>query len=273
MSKKGLGTGLSSLLGDVAEGGGEGLTQLPLEKLQPGRFQPRQVFDEAALDELADSIANSGLLQPLVVREIAQDRYEIIAGERRWRAAQRARLIEVPVLIREFDDERALELAIVENVQREDLGAVEEARGYQRLMDEFGHTQATVAGLVGKSRPHVANLLRLLTLPASVQEMVQTGSLSAGHARALIGADDAEALAKEVLAKSLNVRQVEALAKGAQGKSEPKTKSADVRLLEEELTQELGLAVEIAERGKGGHLKLSYATNEQLDQLLEKLRS
>ena len=272
MSKKGLGTGLSSLLGDVAEGGGEGLTHLPLESLQPGRFQPRQVFDEVALDELADSISNSGLLQPLVVREIAQDRYEIIAGERRWRAAQRARLVEVPVLIREFDDERALELSIVENVQREDLGAVEEARGYQRLIDEFGHTQATVAGLVGKSRPHVANLLRLLSLPSNVLDLVQNGKLSAGHARALIGAENAESLAKEVVAKKLNVRQVEALAKGAPAKSATKEKSADVRLLEEELSQDLGLTVEIAEKAKGGELKIRYTSNEQLDQILRKIR-
>jgi len=272
MSKKGLGTGLSSLLGDVADGSAEGLTQLPLEKLQPGRFQPRQVFDEAALDELADSIANSGLLQPLVVRGIAQDRYEIIAGERRWRAAQRARLMEVPVLIREFDDERALELSIVENVQREDLGAIEEARGYQRLMDEFGHTQATVAGLVGKSRPHVANLLRLLSLPNSVQDLVQNGRLSAGHARALIGLDDPEGLAKEILAKNLNVRQVEALAKGPAKPAEPKAKSADVRLLEEELAQELGLGVEIVEQGKGGLIKIKFGNNEQLDHLLNRLR-
>ena len=273
MSKKGLGTGLSSLLGDVAEGGGEGLTHLPLESLQPGRFQPRQVFDETALDELADSIANSGLLQPLVVREIAQDRYEIIAGERRWRAAQRARLMEVPVLIRAFDDERALELSIVENVQREDLGPIEEARGYQRLLDEFGHTQATVAGLVGKSRPHVANLLRLLSLPTSVLDMVQDGKLSAGHARALIGVPEAETLAREIVAKNLNVRQVEALAKGGAAKAEPKQKSADVRMLEEELSQNLGLGVTVNEKGRGGELKILYGTNEQLDQLIQKLKS
>ena len=273
MSKKGLGTGLASLLGDVAEGGGEGLVHLPLENLQPGRFQPRQVFDEAALDELADSIANSGLLQPLVVREIAQDRYEIIAGERRWRAAQRARLTEIPVLIRAFDDERALELAIVENVQREDLGAIEEARGYQRLLDEFGHTQATVAGLVGKSRPHVANLLRLLTLPAGVLDLVQTGKLSAGHARTLIGAPDSEALAREIAAKNLSVRQAESLTKkGASPQKAPKEKSADVRLLEEELSQELGLTVQIKQRETGGDLLVSYASNEQLDDLIHKLK-
>ena len=272
MSKKGLGAGLSSLLGDVAEGGGEGLTNLPLEVLQPGRFQPRQVFDEAAMDELADSIANSGLLQPLVVREVSQDRYEIIAGERRWRAAQRAGLADIPVLIREFDDERALELSIVENVQREDLGAIEEARGYQRLIDEFGHTQATVAGLVGKSRPHVANLLRLLSLPVPVLELVQAGRLSAGHARALIGTEDPTALAHEVIAKSMSVRQVEALAKGTGNPKPTKEKSADVRLLEEELAQELGLTVQIAARGKGGELKISYGSNEQLDTLLNKLR-
>ena len=271
MSKRGLGTGLSLLLGEI--GDDNDLTQVPLEQLQPSRFQPRQVFNEAALDALADSIANSGLLQPLVVREIAQDRYEIVAGERRWRAAQRARLVEVPVLVRTLDDARALELAIVENVQRQDLNAVEEACGYQRLIDEFGHTQATVAGLVGKSRPHVANLLRLLSLPSGVLDLVQNGSLSAGHARALIGGEDPLALARKVLAKNLSVRQVEALAKGATLKPVRRSKNADVRLLEEELAQELGLDVEIAERGTGGQLRLGYANNEQLDQLLAKLRT
>ncbi len=271
MSKKGLGAGLTSLLGEVGAEAAAGLTHLPLEHLQPGRFQPRQAFDDTALDELADSIANSGLLQPLLVREIAQDRYEIVAGERRWRAAQRARLGEVPVLIRDFDDARALELAIVENVQREDLGPIEEARGYQRLLDEFGHTQATVAGLVGKSRPHVANLMRLLTLPASVLDLVQAGHLSAGHARALIGHEGAEALARQVAAKNLSVRQVEALVKNPAATSEPKPKSADIRLLEEELTQDLGLRVEIHTRAKGGELRVRFGSNEQLDALIAKL--
>ena len=270
MSKKGLGTGLTSLLGEVSAEAA-GLTHLPLEQLQPGRFQPRQTFDDTALDELADSIANSGLLQPLLVREIAQDRYEIIAGERRWRAAQRARLGEVPVLIRDFDDARALELAIVENVQREDLGPIEEARGYQRLLDEFGHTQATVAGLVGKSRPHVANLMRLLTLPSSVLDLVQSGHLSAGHARALIGHDGAEALARQTVARNLSVRQVEALVKKPTAAGNPKAKSADIRLLEEELTQDLGLSVEIHARGKGGELRIRFGSNEQLDDLIAKL--
>lgn len=271
-NRKGLGAGLSSLLGDMDGHDSDGLRHLPLHSLQPGRFQPRQVFDEAALDELADSIANSGLLQPLIVREIAQDRYEIIAGERRWRAAQRAQLEEIPVLIRDFDDEHALELSIVENVQREDLNTLEEARGYQRLVDEFGHTQATVAGMVGKSRPHVANLLRLLSLPAGVLDLLQSGDLSAGHARALIAMDDPLALAKEVVAKNLNVRQVEALAKGAAPKSSLKQKSADVRLLEEELSQDLGLRIEILEKTAGGELKIRYRSNEQLDDLLAKLR-
>lgn len=272
MSKKGLGTGLSSLLGEVSEENGEGLTTLPIERLQPGRFQPRQVFDDTALDELADSIANSGLLQPLVVREIAKDRYEIIAGERRWRAAQRARLDQVSVIIREYDDERALELSIVENVQREDLGPVEEARGYQRLLDQFGHTQATVAGLVGKSRPHVANLLRLLSLPMAVLEMVQAGSLSAGHARALIGYKGAEALAREIISRGLNVRQVESIVKGISTRSIRGEKSADIRLLEEDLTQQLGLSVQITSRGTGGELKIRFESNHQLDAVIEKLR-
>ena len=276
MSKKGLGSGLSHLLGEMNGPETDGLTQLPIEQLQPGKFQPRQHFDEQALDELADSIANSGLLQPLVVRPLKDGTYEIIAGERRWRAAQKAHLAEVPVLIREMEDETALELAIVENVQREDLGAVEEARAYAQLMADFGHTQATVAGLVGKSRPHVANLLRLLTLPADVLNWVQDGSLSAGHARALIGADDPTGLAKQVKAKSLSVRQAEALAKGtpfaASLEKSPKEKSADVRDFEEQLSLDIGLSVEVVERGKGGELKIRYASNEQLDALAAKLR-
>ena len=212
--QKGLGSGLTHLLGDISGSETDGLTHLPIEQLHPGKFQPRQYFDDQALDELADLIANSGLLQPLVVRPLKDGEYEIIAGERRWRAAQQANLAQVPALIREMKDETALELSIVENVQREDLGAVEEARAYAQLMADFGHTQATVAGLVGKSRPHVANLLRLLTLPSDVLGWVQDGSLSAGHARALIGADDPAGLARQVKDKSLSVRQTEALAKG-----------------------------------------------------------
>ena len=276
MSKKGLGSGLTHLLGEMSSYEGETLRQVPIEQLQPGRFQPRQHFDEQALEELADSIANSGLLQPLVVRPLKDDSYEIIAGERRWRAAQKANFAEVTVIIREMEDETALELAIVENVQREDLGAVEEAHAYAKLMAEFGHTQATVAGLVGKSRPHVANLLRLLTLPADVLAYVQDGSLSAGHARAVIGADDPNGLAKEIIAKNLSVRQTEALAKGTPfaanlGKS-PKEKSADVRDFEEQLSLEIGFTVEVVERAKGGELKIKYASNEQLDAIAAKLR-
>ena len=276
MSKKGLGSGLTHLLGETSSFEGESLTQLPIEQLQPGRFQPRQRFDERALEELADSIANSGLLQPLVVRPLKGDAYEIIAGERRWRAAQKAHFTEVPVLIREMEDETALELAIVENVQREDLGAVEEAHAYAKLMADFGHTQATVAGLVGKSRPHVANLLRLLTLPAEVLDWVQEGSLSAGHARALIGADDPKSLAKDVIGKNLSVRQTEALAKATPfaaslGKL-PKEKSADVREFEEQLSLDIGYRVEVIERGKGGEIKIKYTSNEQLDAIAVKLR-
>ena len=280
MNKKGLGIGLTHLLGDISGQEGESLRQVPIEQLRPGRFQPRQYFDEQALEELADSIANSGMLQPLVVRPLKDDSYEIIAGERRWRAAQKANFAEVTVIIREMEDETALELAIVENVQREDLGAVEEAHAYAKLMAEFGHTQATVAGLVGKSRPHVANLLRLLTLPADVLAFVQDGSLSAGHARALIGADDPAGLAREIITKNLSVRQTEALVSAVNkntpfaanlGKS-PKEKSADVREFEEQLSLDIGLSVEVVERSTGGELKIKYASNEQLDAIAAKLR-
>ncbi len=229
--KKGLGRGLSHLFGEAeaayrpagAEsaaaapaqaGGGKAL---PVEYLRPGKFQPRRHFDEAALEELAGSIRHHGLLQPILVRPIAgqADAYEIIAGERRWRAAQLAALHDVPVIVQSLTDTQALEIALVENLQRQDLTALEEAEGYQRLIDEFGHSHGALGELVGKSRSHVANMLRLLALPAGVKTMLQDGALSAGHARALLTAPDPEALAKAVAERNLSVRDVERLANQA----------------------------------------------------------
>lgn len=288
--RKGLGRGLSSLLGEdktaaqnTAAGkalGGDGQQKLPIAFLKPNRWQPRYRFDDAAVEELADSLAEHGIIQPILVRKLGSDDYEIIAGERRWRAAQKAGLHDVPVVIRDLSDEESLELAIIENIQRESLTAVEEAKGYKRLMDDFKHTQEKVSQMVGKSRSHVANLLRLLSLPSSVQDLVDEGSLSMGHARALIGHANASSLAKEIVKKGLNVRQTEALVKPANegGKTKQNLKraagtekDADTRALERDLTEALGLSVEINHKGESGQLIITYKTLEQLDDVLEKL--
>lgn len=284
-AKKGLGRGLSALLGDDSglkdkkTGLGDGQQKLPTAFLQPNRWQPRYRFDDAAVEELAASLSEHGIIQPILVRQLATDSYEIIAGERRWRAAQKAGLHEVPVVLREMTDAEALELAIIENIQRESLTAVEEAKGYRRLMDDFGHTQDKVSQMVGKSRSHIANLLRLLSLPNGVQDMVDEGQLSMGHARALIGHSNALGLAKEVVSKGLNVRQTEALSKpandakssGTKLKSVGSGKDADTRALEKDLSDQLGLKVEINHRGESGQVIISYKTLEQLDDLIERL--
>lgn len=296
--KKGLGRGLSHLFGEAeaayrateapgaddaaASGSAAGARALPIEFLRPGRFQPRRRFDDQALAELADSIRTHGLLQPILVRPVDghPDAYEIIAGERRWRAAQKAGRHEVPVIVQQLDDSQALEIALIENLQRQDLTALEEAEGYQRLIDEFKHSHAELGQLVGKSRSHVANMLRLLALPDSVKEMVQAGQLSAGHARALLTAPNPEELAKSVIARGLSVRDAERLANLA--KTTPKSgekssspsggkKNADLVALERDLTERLGLAVTIESRGAGGALTVAYKTLDQLDDLLEKL--
>ncbi|WP_260597207.1 ParB/RepB/Spo0J family partition protein [Sphingomonas endolithica] len=281
--RSGLGRGLNALLGDIAreepigqsESLSPGLRTLPVGSISPHPNQPRRHFDEAALEELATSIAARGLIQPIVVRPHGKG-YQIVAGERRWRAAQRARLHEVPVIVRDFDDAATMEVALVENIQRQDLNAIEEAEAYHRLIDDYGHTQEALGKLVHKSRSHIANLLRLLELPQPVQERVVTGDLTMGHARALIGVADVEGLVDQVIAKGLSVRETERLARGA--KPEPRGRSAgdggrdaDLAALEHQLGDLLGLQVRIAYGAKGGSLTLNYATLDQLDMLCQRL--
>jgi ParB family chromosome partitioning protein len=275
----GLGRGLSALLGEepVTEPA-RGVRELPIEKLHPNRYQPRTRFDDAAIEDLAASIRARGILQPILVRPSAgrPGEYEIVAGERRWRAAQRARLHAVPVIERGLSDDESLEIAIVENVQRQDLSPIDEARGYRRLVDEFGHSQQAVADVVGKSRPHVANMLRLLGLPAAVQELLDGGALSAGHARALVTAAEPEWLAREIVARGLSVRHAEALARQAprsrgRGPLRP-AKDADTRALERRLGEALGLSVSIEHKGTaGGSVSIRYRTLEQLEEITARL--
>jgi len=280
--KRGLGRGLSSLLGDMereepvaAEADrSAAVRNIPVASIEANPDQPRRHFDEAALAELAASVAARGLIQPIVVRPVG-DRFQIVAGERRWRAAQRAQLHEIPALVRALDDAATFELAIIENVQRADLNAIEEAEAYQRLVSEYGHTQEALAKLVHKSRSHVANIMRLLDLPPGVRGMVADGRLTMGHARALIGAPDPEVLAHNVINRGLNVRQTEALAKGP-AKPRPlqpaqSTASADIEALERQIGDLLGLKVAIAHGPKGGDISIAYATLDQLDMVCQRL--
>jgi ParB family chromosome partitioning protein len=280
--RRGLGRGLSSLLGEE-QPAGEATRSIPVERLYPGRYQPRQRFDTESLSALADSIREKGIIEPIVVRT-HPDRpgdYEIVAGERRWRAAQEARLHEVPVVLREFDDRTALEIALVENIHRDDLSPLEEAEAYRRLMEEFSHTQEALARAVGKSRSHVANALRLLGLPESIKEKILDGELSAGHARALVTVDNPEALAETIIAKGLNVRQAEQLARREKssdsarprGRPPKQAKDPNTAALERDLGAMLGLRVNVEERGAGGVLSVYYETLEQLDDLLQRLSS
>jgi ParB family chromosome partitioning protein len=284
--RKGLGRGLSALIGDPgmpAAAAPRATRELPIELIHPGRFQPRTRFDEAELDALAGSIREVGLVQPIVVRRRgpAAEDYEIVAGERRWRAAQRAALHSVPVVVKEISDSQAMELALVENLQRADLNALEEAQGYRRLVDEFGQTQEQVAKIVGKSRSHVANTLRLLGLPEGVRLLVEDGRLSAGHARALLGATEPEKLARKIVDRGLNVRQAERLAQGKPAKAAkltdaapagPAQKDADTRALEANLSAALGLAVSVEFAGEaGGEVRIKYGTLEQLDEVCRRL--
>lgn len=286
MQKNRLGRGLASLIGEPSDM----QTRLPpegeqrmigIEQLKGGRFNPRKDFREEDLAELAESIRQKGLVQPIVARPNPhqQGTYEIVAGERRWRAAQKAGVYQVPVIVRELDDREVLELAIIENVQRADLNAIEEAGGYRDLVERFNYTQEQLAEIIGKSRSHVANTLRLLRLPVSVQEMVQLGKLDAGHARALIGREDAEAFAQRIIAEDLTVREVEALVQenigpvGAPGsKRKAREKDADTRAFEKELADALGLKVEI-KRGSGesGNLIIKYGNYDQLDYIRMRL--
>ncbi len=289
--KRGLGRGLSALMADVSETETNTPTpraadqQVPIEQIHPNPNQPRKRFNAAHLDDLVASIKEKGVLQPLIVRP-SGDGYEIVAGERRWRAAQQAQLHSLPVLIRNFTDTEVLEVAIIENIQRADLNPIEEAAGYKQLMDRFGHTQEKMAEALGKSRSHIANLLRLLQLPPSIQSYLADGTLSAGHARALITADDPEALAKKVIAEGLSVRATEALVKKASQPDTPKTaserrdkngpeKDADTRALEADLSAATGVKVTLTHKpdGEAGVLALSYDTLDQLDDLCRKLSS
>ena len=273
-SRRGLGRGLSALLDEVeapAEGGRAGMTDLPVEAIKANPSQPRRRFDDADIEELAASIREKGVLQPILVRPaMFAGQYEIVAGERRWRAAALAGLRHMPALVRSLSDAEVLEIAIVENVQRVDLSPIEEAEGYRALIDRFGRTQAEVAQVVGKSRVHVANALRLLQLPEPVKTMVREGRLTAGHARPLIGSPDAERLAIEVADKGLTVRQAETLAR-AKPAAPRKRKDADTAALENDLSEVLGLQVEIRDAGGAGELRIRYASLEQLDDLCRRL--
>ena len=288
-SRKRLGRGLAALIGEIdkpapsagaARIGADG--RVPIEFVGPNPRNPRRNFAEAELADLAQSIREHGIVQPVVVRPApaGSGRYEIIAGERRWRAAQRAGLIELPVIIRDVDDRVALELAIIENVQRADLNPVEEALGYQQLIDEHNYTQADLGQVIGKSRSHVANTLRLLKLPDGIRDMLVDGSLSAGHARTLVTAEDPVGLARRIVDDGLSVRQAEALAQepartaaGGASHRQPAQKDADTLALEKALSDATGLKVTIAHGQKGGELKIAYRTLEQLDELCRRLGS
>ena len=258
----------------------DGPRSLPIDLVQRNPQQPRRTFDESDLNELSNSIRTHGVLQPILVRPIADGKFEIVAGERRWRAAQRAGLHAIPAVIREFNEVEVLEIAIVENVQRTDLNPIEEAQGFQALIDRFGRTQEDIAEAVGKSRPHIANMLRLLKLPDDLQEMVRDGRLSSGHARAILTAPDQRGLAQRVIAEGLNVREVERIAQQAKDEKHgprasvvaAEAKSADTRALEASLSNALGLEVTIAEKGSAGEVKITYKTLEQLDDVIRRLR-
>ena len=292
--KSRLGRGLAALIGDDAafelgdkqDASKRGIKEVPIEFLRPNPFQPRHVFREEDLADLSDSIREKGVLQPIVVRPLSGDgeTYEIVAGERRWRASQRAQLHEVPVIVKELDDQESLEIAIIENVQRADLNAIEEALGYQRLIEQFAYTQDQLSKIIGKSRSHVANLLRLLGLPDSVRELIAEGKLSGGHARALVGQPDADELARKIIAEGLSVRGAEALVRGdkapakksggskKKGSVTAQMKDADTRALEKNISDALGLAVSVNHTGEeGGDVVISYLTLEQLDEICRRL--
>lgn len=279
--RRSLGRGLSALFGEEQAGEARKPTRsVPVESIIPGRYQPRRAFDPEKLAALASSIRDKGILQPLVVRAHPSqpNAYELIAGERRWRAAQQVPLHEVPVIVREMSDRDALEIALIENLQREDLNPMEEAEAFARLMEEFSHTQEVLAKAVGKSRSHVANTLRLLALPERVRGHVARGELTAGHARALVGLDKAEEMAGEIIDRGLNVRQVEALvqkrrqAEEGKPKAKPARKAdADTLALERELSVKLGLPTRINHKGPSGEVVFQYRNLDQLDTFLKKL--
>jgi ParB family transcriptional regulator, chromosome partitioning protein len=287
MQKGRLGRGLASLIGEAPEAAPRLPAQgeqrmISIDQLRPGKFNPRRTFADAELAELAESIRSRGLLQPIIARPDGQGGYEIVAGERRWRAAQKAAIHTVPVIVRELSDAETAEFALIENVQRTDLNPIEESSGYNELLERFGYTQEQVAEVVGKSRSHIANMLRLLRLPPAVQALLQEGKLTAGHARALIGRVDAEALARRIVEEDLNVRAVEGLMQGldkepggsgSKGKSPPaRDKDADTRAFEKDLTDALGLKVEIRTgSGESGQLTISYGNFDQLEYIRNRL--
>ena len=287
-SKKRLGRGLAALIGDIDRPVEERKAPVPLERYVPIEFvsrnprNPRRIFTEAELEDLAQSIREHGIVQPIVVRPAPENRehFELIAGERRWRAAQRAGLTEIPVILRDVDDRVALELAIIENVQRADLNPVEEAMGYQLLIDDHDYTQADLAQVIGKSRSHVANTLRLLKLPLEVQGLINDGALTAGHARTLITMENPHAVAERIVKEGLSVRQVEALSQ-AESKGIPAVKpervpvekDADTRALEKLLSDVTGMKVEINHRDRGGEVRIRYSSLEQLDEICRRLQS
>ncbi|WP_064696400.1 ParB/RepB/Spo0J family partition protein [Rhizobium aegyptiacum] len=282
ISKRRLGRGLAALIGEMdqpvpveAERTVSADRMIPIEFVSRNPRNPRRFFDDTELHDLASSIRQHGIVQPIVVRTMSQDRYEIIAGERRWRAAQLAGLIEIPVIIRDVDDKTALEIAIVENVQRADLNPLEEALGYDQLIAEYGYTQNDLGEIIGKSRSHVANSLRLLKLPDPVRDLLAAGSLSAGHARALVSTPDPASLARTIVAKGMSVRDAEKLAQNnIKAQSEPQQptlrrdqKDSDTLALERTLSDALGLEVSINHKTGGGQIKISYKSLEQLEEV------
>jgi len=281
ISKKGLGRGLSSLMGESAteelqSQSTSGDLKIAISKLRPSSIQPRRLFDKNSINELAESIKSKGLVQPILVRpsKSEEGEYEIIAGERRWRAAQIAQLHELPAVVKNLDDVEALEMAIIENVQRADLSPIEEAAGYKKLMEQYNHTQEALAPIVGKSRSHIANIIRLLNLPASIQDMISQGIITSGHARAIMNSAFPEELAKKIVDENLSVRQAESLVKEKKTKpTKNKLKPADTLDLEQRLTELLGLDVVISDNGKrGGSIKVKYKTLDQLELVTNKLK-
>ncbi len=288
-SKRRLGRGLAALMGDtvpesVAVDQSRAVRRLPIEQITPNPRNPRGLFEEEALEELTASIRDKGVVQPLLVRPISEGSFELIAGERRWRASQRAGLDVVPVVVREVDDKESLELAIIENVQRSDLNPLEEAQGYQSLIDEFSYSQQDLANVIGKSRSHIANTLRLMRLPESVQIQVSSGALSAGHARQLVGREDAAELARRIIDDGLSVREIERLVqeksadkaskKAARDSGSKSTglADADTRAIEAKMSEHLGLDVHLKAKANGsGTLAIGYKTLEQLDDLLRRI--
>jgi ParB family chromosome partitioning protein len=282
--RQGLGRGLSALLGGASEDyasldRARSSREVPIESLQSNPYQPRRRFDSEDLNSLVASVKEKGILQPILVRRIdgaegAAEHFEIVAGERRWRAAQQAQLHRVPVVIKDLDDTETLEVALVENLQRQDLSPLEEAQGYSRLMEEFGHTQERLAQVIGKSRSHLANMLRLMALPDEVKDMLDDGRLTAGHGRAILGLKNPVAVARRIVMQGLSVRDSERIAQGSPGKSPRQkiVKNADTVSLEKDISESLGMLIDIRHRGeRGGEVKVAYKTLEQLDEVCRRL--